>query len=313
MNDYLKIIRPVNLGIIVLTQLLLRFCLVEVFFGLSDVSPAFGYIDLAILVLSTVLIAAGGYVINDYFDLPIDLENKPAERVTASRISSTHQLLYYGILTAMGILGGFYLAIKIHYFLLGFIFPAIAIMLWFYSSQYQKMVLSGNIMIAALSAMVIVVVWLFEFFALKNDPIRFVEVLKQSVYLGYLVGSYALFAFLVSLVREIVKDLEDIQGDRKGGYRTLGIVYGVKAARNTAVVFHVFCVILLTGAQYWLFNNNFDLVFWYVTIAVQLLFVFVLFQLIPATTKKDFHFLSNAYKMIMLAGILSMQLFYITY
>lgn len=302
-----------NLGIIVLTQLLLRFCLVEVFFGLSDVRPAFGYFDLAILVFSTVLIAAGGYVINDFYDLPIDRENKPEEKVFAARIPKNHQLIFYGILTVTGLIGGFYLAATIHYLLLGFIFPAVAGMLWFYSSRYQKKVLSGNLMIAALSALVIIVAWLFEFFAMKDDPIRFVEVLKQTVYLNYLVAGYALFAFLVSLVREVVKDLEDIRGDAEGGYRTLGIVYGVSTAKYMALAIHLLSMLLLAGAQFWLYSENLLLVFWYLSVAVQLLFVFVLFQLVSAKAKKDFHFLSNAYKLIMLAGILSMQLFYITY
>jgi len=310
---YIKIVRPANLGIIVLTQLLLRFCVIETYFGLGATVSALGYFDLALLILSTLLIAAGGYVINDYYDREIDMSNKPGDVIAGQQISVNKILKYYWALTALGVMTGFYLAIKIEYFILGFIFPAVAILLWFYSSTYQEKVLLGNVMIVSLSALVIVVLWLFEFFALKAEPIRFVEAMKQIGYLHAIVAGYALFAFFVSLAREIVKDIEDQDGDVKGGYKTLSIVYGIANAKRVTIAIHLVTMVLLGGCMFLLYQEKLMLVFWYLMCAVQLLFLFVLYHLIISREKKDFHFLSNAYKIIMLAGILSMQLFYISY
>jgi 4-hydroxybenzoate polyprenyltransferase len=208
---------------------------------------------------------------------------------------------------------GFFLAWQVDYLILGFLFPATSLMLWFYSSRYQKTMLLGNFFISFLSALVILTLWLFEFFALKTDAIHFVDALSILPFLQYLVLGYALFAFLVSLLREIIKDMEDLQGDQAGGYRTLPVVLGIAPAKRLVLAIHILTMVLLGLGQYHLVQENLMLVFWYITVAVQVLFIFVLYQLIVASGKKDFHFLSNAYKLIMLAGILSMQLFYISY
>lgn len=313
MINYLKIIRPINLGIIVLTQVFLYFFIIKTYLGLGNVEPAMNYLDLAMLVLSTVLIAAGGNVINDYYDIEADESNKPGKQIAGKLIPMKNLWIYYWVLSTLGVLIGLYQAFKIDFIQLGFIFPVVAIMLWLYSSRYQKTVLYGNLMVAFMSAMVILILWLFEFFTLKTDPIHFVEAMKQITYLHYVVTGYAVFAFLVSLVREIVKDVEDVEGDRRVEAKTFPIVFGNTKSRNLAMVVHILAMLILGVCQYYLYLENLILVFWYLMLAVQLLFLFVLFQLTSARTKKDFHFLSNAYKMIMLAGILSMQLFYISY
>ncbi len=313
MIHYLKIIRPLNLGIIVLTQLLLRFCIVEVYLGLSLVDPAMNYFDFAILMLATILIAAGGYIINDLMDEDVDKSNKPGKALIGHPISRGRAWKYYGVLTLVGVLLGFYLAFQINYLILGFIFPAVAGLLYLYSTKYQKTVVTGNVVIALLSAMVILVMWLFEFFALKNDPIRFVDAMKQIPVLQVIIAGYALFAFLVTMSREIVKDIEDRQGDEKEGYRTLAVVFGMKAGKQLAVVVHLLSMILLSISLLGLYREGLMLVFWYLLVTVMLLFIYSLYQLVMARVREDFRFLSNAYKLIMLAGVLSMELFYISY
>jgi len=292
---------------------LLRFCVVNTFLGLNLVDSALQFYDFVLLVLTTLLIAAGGYVINDYYDLDVDRINKPDKVIVGKDISIKGTRIYYWLLTIPGIIIGFYLAYKVEYVILGFIFPAVAIMLWSYSVKYQKTILMGNLMISSLSALVIIVQWLYEFFALKADPIQFVDALSQIKTIHIIVAGYALFAFFISLLREIIKDNEDIEGDREGAYKTFAIVFGKTYSRNVAVILHVFSMGLLAFAMYLLYTNDLLLVFWYLTIAVQLLFFFVLYYLITAKFKKDYQFLSNAYKIIMLAGILSMQLFYISF
>ena len=310
---YLKLVRPVNLGIIVLTQLLLRFCVVDVYLGLGGSASALGYPELATLVLATLLIAAGGYVINDLYDEATDWSNKPDRVLVGGSIARAAGWKYYWTLTATGSALGLYLAFRVDYLLLGFIFPAVAGMLYFYSARYQKTVLAGNLMVALLSALVVLVLWLFEFFALKSDPVSFVEAMKQVPVIHLIVLSYTLFAFFVSLLREIAKDVEDREGDEASGYRTHVILYGVQATKRLCSALHLLTMALLASAMFLLFREGLMLVFWYLAVAVMTLFVYVFYQLGRSRSRKDFQFMSNAYKMIMLAGILSMELFYISY
>ena len=312
MSPYLKIIRLPNLLIIILTQYLLRICIIQNFYSLGDVTPALGHFDFALLVFSTLLIAAGGYVINDNFDEAIDKLNKPEKVLVGKSISRPSAYIYYWVLTIPGIIIGFYLAIKVDYLSLGFVYLAIAIMLWLYSERYQKTVLWGNIVISLLSAMVILIVWSFEFFALKANPIHYVETMKYLKPISIIVLVYAVFAFFTSIIREIFKDIEDMEGDKSAGYRTLAIVAGIKISKRIGICFILILMTLIGVSQYFLWQEGFSLVFWYLLIAVQTLFLFVIYNVIKSKNREDFHFLSNALKLIMVAGILSMQLFYIS-
>lgn len=292
---------------------MLRYFVIATFLDLSAMKPALGIFNFGLLVLSTLLIAAGGYVINDYFDIEIDKYNKPKLRIAGNLIPVKNILSYYWTLTIPGIFLGFFVAYHVDYILLGFIFPLVAIMLWYYSSKYQKTILWGNLSISLLSALVILIVWIFEIFALRSDPIVYVDALKQIKPIGLVVAAYAIFAFLVTLVREILKDIEDFEGDENGNYKTLAIIKGRSIARNFAIFIHVATFLFLAVCQYFLYQYEFKLVFWYLMVAVQSLFVFVLYNIVKARTKDEYHFLSTAMKIIMLAGILSMQIFYITY
>jgi 4-hydroxybenzoate polyprenyltransferase len=313
LNSYLKIIRLPNLLIIILTQYLLRICIIGTFYGLNATLPAFGHFDFALLVLSTLLIAAGGYVINDYFDVEVDKVNKPGRTVVGKSLTHHSAYFYYWILTITGVLIGFYLSYRVKYFMLGFIFIAIAMMLWFYSAQYKKTAFWGNFVISLLSAMVVLIVWLFEFFALRANPINYTEAMKQLELISVIVAAYAIFAFLVSMIREIVKDVEDLEGDNAAGYKTLPAAIGIKGTKRFAIIMTCITIILLAICQYYLFEMKLMLVFWYLLIAVQSFLFFLVYSILKAGTKEDYHFLSNAAKIIMVAGILSMQLFYISY
>jgi 4-hydroxybenzoate polyprenyltransferase len=280
---------------------------------MNAIRPVFGSVDFLLLVISTVLIAAGGYVINDYFDVEVDRVNSPGKTVIGQSISMKSAYLYYWILTVSGVIIGFYISYQVKYFMLGFIFAAIAMMLWFYSTQYKKTIFWGNFVISLLSAMVVMIVWLFEFFALRANPVNYAEAMKQLGLISMVVTAYAVFAFLVTMIREIVKDVEDMEGDRSAGFKTMAVVSGTKASERFALFITILTILILAGCQYWLLGMKLMLVFWYLLIVVQTLLVYLTFSTLKAKTKEDFHFLSNALKIIMVAGILSMQLFYISY
>ncbi len=310
--NYLKILRWPNLLIIILTQGLFRFCIIEPFFRMGQASPALDIREFVLLVLSTVLIASGGYVINDIFDVKIDIINKPEKVIAGKRIPIQHLKIFYWSLTVAGILLGATIAVRIGNYQVGLIFPIVAIMLWFYSSRYQKTLLTGNIIISLMSALVVLIVWVFEVFALLNEPVKYVEAMPLLKNVGWIALAYAVFAFLLSMVREILKDAEDMEGDIQQGYKTLAIAQGIKTAKIVVHALQVVTIIFLAFSQYMVLQWGLTMVFWYLLIAVQLLLIYFLFQTAPAKSREDFRFLSNVAKMIMVAGILSMQLFYIS-
>ncbi|MEZ5195027.1 MAG: geranylgeranylglycerol-phosphate geranylgeranyltransferase [Bacteroidales bacterium] len=313
MSPYLKIIRLPNLLIIILTQVLLRICIIGNFYSLSDVEMALSNGNFVLLVIATVLIAAGGYVINDYFDEEVDKINKPNKLICGNLIKRPAVMMYYWTLTLPGVLFGMYLALMVNYFILGFIFVAIAIMLYLYSQRYKQRVLIGNLLISILSAMVVLIVWIFEFYSLQDNLMHYVEVMKYLKFIGNIVLGYTLFAFLVSFIREILKDIEDIKGDQAAEYRTLPIAKGIVFSKKLAMSLLIFVIIVLGVTQYLLWTEQFHLVFWYFLVALQPLLLYVFFQTKKAKVSEDFQFLSNAMKVIMVAGILSMQLFYVSF
>jgi 4-hydroxybenzoate polyprenyltransferase len=258
------------------------------------------------------LIAAGGYIINDILDVESDKINKPDKVWIGKLMTKKRAYILYVTLTIIGVIIGFYLSFYIGYIMFGLIFVAIALLLYFYSTTYQKIAILGNIAISFLSAMVILIVWLYEFFALRSQPVLFAEVMPDLKYISTLVQSYAVFAFLTSIIREIVKDIEDRDGDMKAGYRTLPIVYGVSTSKMIVMILAILTMAALGYGQYVLFQNNLMIVFWYLLIAVQTLFAYLLFLTIKSKNKEDFKSVSDAAKIVMVAGILSMQLFCIS-
>ena len=312
MMQFLKVFRPPNLAIIILTQYLIRYCLLNPFYTSSGISFSISAFNFALLVLATLLIAAGGYIINDILDVESDKINKPDKVWIGKLMTKKRAYLLYFTLTIIGVIIGFYLSFYIGYIMFGLIFVAIALLLYFYSTTYQKIAILGNIAISFLSAMVILIVWLYEFFALRSQPVLFAEVMPDLKYISSLVQSYAVFAFLTSILREIVKDIEDREGDMKAGYRTLSVVYGVGKTKTFVIVLTVITMVALGFGQYFLFEHNLMMVFWYLMIAVQSLFAYLLYMTIKAKKKEDFKTVSDAAKIVMVAGILSMQLFCIS-
>ncbi len=312
MIRYLKILRFPNLVIIVLTQYLIRYCLLGTFYGSSGVHFVIGNFDFALLVISTLLIASGGNIINDIFDVEVDKINKPDKVWIGEIMPKKKAYSLYIVLTVTGVLTGIYLSFRIGYLMFGLIFFAIALLLYFYSSNYQKVAFLGNIIVSLLSAMVILITWLYDFFALRAEPALFAKILPDIKIIYLLIGSYAVFAFMTSFIREMVKDAEDYEGDLKAGYKTVPVVYGVKTAKATVIIVTIFTMFALAAGQYLLILHNFVIVFWYLLIAVQSLFVYLLYLMTTAKDKVDFKSVGDAAKIVMVAGILSMQLFCIS-
>lgn len=260
-----------------------------------------------LLVLSTLLVAAAGYVINDYFDVKMDEVNKPHRIFIDRTIHHRSAILLHQFLTGAGVLLAFYIAWYAGNLRLGFIHVIIAAFLWFYSSGFKKRVLIGNLMVSYLSAFVILLVVLYEKNLYESSNVIVIHA-EYSIFV--ILFFYFAFAFLLSFARELSKDIEDMEGDRLYGCRTLPIVIGVP--RTKWIIFGILglvvaLIIYIQALQY--FGRDFISVYMiFTTMEFPMLITFYL--LYQSKVSKDFSTVSTMIKIVMFMGILSMLYFY---
>ena len=304
---FFRLVRWPNLVFIFLTQLLFYYCIqLPLHYQLfSTVDPILKPRLFYLLAISSVLIAAAGYIINDYFDLNIDRVNKPKRLVVDRIIRRRWTILWHWILSGLGLLLSFYVSWRLRNPLIALGNLSCVILLYFYSTTFKRKLLLGNIIISLLTAWVILVLYVGEFHwsALAADGYKrlFSSLFKFAIV-------YSSFAFLLSLIREVVKDIEDMDGDMRYGCRTMPIVWGV----NVAKVFAGTLIVVLLGAlvilQFYVLQKSWFPLTVYGILLVDLPLLWILRKLYAAQTKEDYHRLSNIIKAVMLAGILSMIL-----
>lgn len=236
-------------------------------------------IRLFLLTTSTILIAAAGYIINDYYDVKIDLINKPERVIIGKDITRRYALLFHTLLSVIGVAIGFFLHWKI-----GVANFICAFLLWLYSNALKRLPFIGNFTVALLTGLSIFIV------NLLYPPMM------------VLVGIYSLFAFFITMVREIIKDLEDLRGDDTFGCKTLPIVWGIRKTK----MFTYFLLTLFALAVIVLHQRSAPLPLNFFAWSLFLPIVALVGWLVRADTRRDFYQLSQFCKMIMLAGILSM-------
>lgn len=298
--SFLKLIRLPNLLLLLLAQVLVRYFLIipafETEYAITgDYPPGLDLLHFLLLVLSTLLITAGGYVINDVFDVETDAINKPGKNQVNILLSPRAATRLFYVCSCAGILLGFYLAVKIQHVQMGFIHVFAAFSLYMYASRYKRQLLSGNILVAVLCALGLLIPGLFE-------P----EYYRNIIYLLL----YSVFAFLLTLIREIVKDLEDYEGDLKTEARSLPVVIGFKYSKLLVLLL----ITLLTGftvmvLKTWFFENS-VIDFWNLAGMFIIPFLALGWLVYNAKEKKDYFYASLFSKIIMLAGVLTMIPFY---
>lgn len=311
MLSYLKMVRPVNLLIVAVTQYLVLFFLIRPMMLLNQCDLMTSHFDFALFVLSHVLLAAAGYAINDYYDTRIDSVNKPSKNVLLNGVAPKNAVTINYVFNAVACLLGFYCGWKIGFFKLGFLPLIVALALYFYALKYKRQFLVGNLVVAIVVAYSILVVWLYQFFAIKSDPVVFTAMMNSFMPITWFVTGFAAFAFLTTLIREIIKDIEDIEGDRADGCNTAPIKLGIKRTKQMVAGIIIFIMLLLAFAQFMLYAD-YTLTCWYLMV-VQGMLIFVLIKLMMAQEKADFHFLSVFAKFVMVAGLLATQLLYISF
>lgn len=311
MMAFFKVMRWPNLVFIAITQLLFHFCVVEpsaqgqtYYFPLRLTTPL-----LLLLCFSSICIAAAGYIINDYFDINIDEVNKPAKMVIGRTISRRWGLLWHLILSAIGLTIGAYVSLQLGNWLIGIGNIACVILLWVYSTTFKRRLLIGNIVISALTAWVILVLLVAELPGwwtgeLVNETEKFTVARLSRI--GVL---YAAFAFILSLVREVVKDLEDMEGDRKEGCRTMPIEWGVQASKVFAGVWLVVLIVTLLVTQVYVLQFGWWISAGYILVFVVVPLILIFKRLLSSQQTPDFARLSKMLKWVMLLGILSMMFF----
>lgn len=276
-------------------QLIFRFG----FFKLQNIPLALANWQYGMLIAATILIAAGGYVINDIFDQNTDNENKPKKVIVGRSISETQAYNIYFALTVTGVCIGFYLSNVIQKPGFASIFILIAATLYLYATSLKQMMLIGNVVVALLLSFSVIIIGIFDLF-----PATGLDNQQQMKIFFSILLDYAIFAFMINFIREIVKDLEDFDGDYAEGMNTLPIVAGKK---NTTIIVFILSLIPLFSLLYYINKYLLDLLFVsvYLLLFVCSPLVFFSIKIWTAKSKKEFHTLSSLLKWILFFGIIS--------
>ena len=292
---YLKLIRYQNLLMLAFMQLVFRY----LFLAQSYVDLALTDFNYILLVIATVCIAAGGYVINNIMDQDTDEIAKPQNRVVGVSISETVAYNWYIGLTIVGVGIGFYLSNVIYKPTFASMFILVATLLYMYATSFKQIPVLGNVVVALMLSTSIVIIGLFDILPAIDVDNRFR--MKEAF---DILMHYAIFAFIINLIREIVKDMEDMDGDYQSGINTLPIAIGVQ---KTKIIVGVLTVISIGILAYYVNSNLFELdyVVYYTMILIVGPLIYFGVKLLNATTKKEFHHLSLVLKIILFFGILS--------
>jgi len=301
MIPYFKLIRWGNLLMMAILLYLLRYALALPLLESAGKALLMTDLEFSVMVLGCILVAAGGYVINDLEDSAMDIRNKPGKRIAEVDISRDRAFNFYMILSFTGILCGIWLTYVKDYPYIAMINILSTGLLYFYSTSYKCIPLLGNLVIALLSALLVFLVVLPEPLA-KADP---------GVML--MTGAYMYFSFWMTLLREMIKDIEDLEGDLAEGCITFAGRFGTVTSRNICLLI----ILLITGslmtAQYVSQQWEALFPFIYVTLFIDLPLLGLLIHLMRATSKSDYTSASRWVKLITFAGIISLAVFYYSF
>lgn len=286
-SHYLKAVRPINLAIVGIYQYLLYY---KYLYNVIE-SPRLNVISFAGFVLTTVLITGGGYLINDYFDYDGDRINK----------SNWHQLKkvdlmkYYIVISTIGLLLAIEVAYSIDHLEYVFLYLIAVALLYVYSAWAKRKALIGNIIVALFCGLSIVVLLLTEIPGLVQLRMHEPWVLYKSI---AIIGGMSIFAFLVNLTRELVKDVEDIEGDRIEGYTTLPITIGISKSKALIIFYQVVTLALsiVWLLSFWSFFSMLSHIVFAGMVAAQL---YVLYYATTMEVKPNYSRLSTLLKVIM--------------
>ena len=299
---FFRLVRFPNLLIILFTQYMVRYALLYPYYKMQGFTLQLSESIFLVFSLAFVCLAAGGYIINDYYDVKADKVNKPEKVIIGKNISPDIALLLYSALTITGVCLGCWASTKMNLPMLGLLFFFYASGLWFYTTAFKYMFLVGNFLVSLFIAFVPFTAGFVELYSSVtlghgiHSDINFGALLK-------IVSVVSVFAFLITLAREIVKDIEDIEGDKKAGCNTLPIAWGVNAGKRVAnfVLLVLFVLLCYIGFQFWKVGSGWSIA--YMVCLVQIPLLVSIIGINRANTSTDFHKMSTWLKWLMLSGI----------
>lgn len=307
-KSFFALMRWPNLLMIGLMMCLVYYCLMSPLFatsyqGITPAPAAFIF-----LLFAMIFIAAGGYVINDYFDVEIDKINKPDKLIVSRIFSKKETMIFYCLLTFIGLAcagASSYIALKSKFLPLFLCFVLLAAILYSYSYRFKRELLIGNIIVSLSVTFAVFVPWLFEILYLSTN-VLLLETAKETMLLilnNVLI--YCIFAFIMTMLREIVKDLEDFYGDLSDNCKTLPIVKGEKTAKIVSIVLTV-CTLLLVLFYKTRLDDLYEIIPQNIMLIISFLCIVLAVNISKSDKKEDYHKISKLSKIIMLLGVLSM-------
>lgn len=303
---YFRLFRWPNLLVLVLTQYLFRYAVLLPAVEARGLQPGMPHWLFALLVASTAGIAAAGYAINDYFDLGIDRINKPGRIILGRILGRRHAIFAHQLLNLVSVSLGLFASIRLDSWLMALVFLGSPAILWLYSVRLKRGFLGGNLVVALLTAFPVGLVWLAEYRGLVQTG---AWVQAGWAEMNQLVWFYGLLAFLLTVAREILKDMEDMQGDGCMGCRTVPLVMGQKKAKLIVIFLLLLLVMCIAFSQAILFRPGNPGMSLYLAIMVQLPSLAIIPALWREERKEGYGRLQRLTKLILAAGVVSMLVY----
>ena len=301
----LQLIRWKNILFLAVLQTLMFFGVLKPILAKYTIALPYEYPIFGLLLGATLFIAAGGYIVNDYFDTKIDQINKPTQVIVGNKISRNAAGWAFQICFGIGIASGIALGIILSKLNIAILFAVISGMLWFYSSSYKRIFLLGNLVISLCSFLSVFACSYLAAISLEN---KYGALIYNTGILSEIYGWFAafgLFAFLFTFIREVVKDIEDIEGDREMECHSLPIVLGVN---TTKIVLTVVTLISTLIVGYFCFYLNpfttDNITTKYYIFGVLVPCIILIFWIGKAAKRRDWRQISTFVKFIMLIGTL---------
>ncbi len=286
-------------------QYALRYGLILPILNEFDLHPVLSHFRFALVVLSTVLLAASGYIINDYFDIRIDRINKPDKVLVGRFITRRMALFLHVLLTISGILIGLFIAYVSRKEIYALMFISTPVLLWYYSTTFKRHIVIGNLVISFLTGIVVLLVVSVEFAMLIKVHGQSIVRTEACSTAWFWTSGFAIFAFLSNFVREIIKDTEDMKGDKAVGCKTLPIALGIPLTKVFVLIIEAVSLLALWGIYFFVDEfQSIPFVLPYFIVGFTIPHLLLAYTWIKAKTPADYHRVSSICKIIILLGVL---------
>lgn len=302
MIKYLKLVRWINLLIVAGTLYIMRFFILKPLLEYAGFQLLFDEWHFLLMVISAMCYTAAGYVINDYFDTQTDIMNRPERVIVGREISRRVAIILHFVLNAVAAIIGIYISFYIRISALAAICLIIPGILWFYSTSYKRQLIIGNVIVALLTALVPLAVFLSEM--PLQARVHGQTLLGNHAFINmvfYWIGGFSYFAFLLTLIREIVKDVEDFEGDAAFGRNSLPVALGIPYTKLILYLLIALAAVSVMFIYFKFLTDTITLLYFLLLLVIPMLVL--MYLVYKASGRKDYTRISLLLKIIMLAGL----------